>query len=154
MLWPGLNIWHVSAGAFCCPGSRAPAGGLAARALAGACAQRPPKPVAFFSRKGGDCLGKFSREAERTLRLLLEVARLQSAAASDPEVLLCPCIMSGVMACGHMLICCSSPLLHFEENLMKVASCLLHPGCECFLQGSKGVRPCCRWLQGRRPMCS
>ena len=45
---------------------------LAARALAGACARQSPKPVAFFSRKGADCLGKFSGEAERTLRLLFE----------------------------------------------------------------------------------
>ena len=45
---------------------------LAARALAGACAQHSPRPVAFFSRKGADCLGKFSGEAERTLRLLFE----------------------------------------------------------------------------------
>lgn len=45
---------------------------LAARALAGACAQASPQPVAFFARKGADCLGKFSGEAERTLRLLFE----------------------------------------------------------------------------------
>lgn len=45
---------------------------LAARALAGACAKASPQPVAFFARKGADCLGKFSGEAERTLRLLFE----------------------------------------------------------------------------------
>lgn len=45
---------------------------LAARALAGACAAASPQPVAFFARKGADCLGKFSGEAERTLRLLFD----------------------------------------------------------------------------------
>lgn len=48
---------------------------LVARALAGACAKHSPKPVTFFSRKGADCLGKFSGEAERTLRLLFEEVR-------------------------------------------------------------------------------
>lgn len=48
---------------------------LVARALAGACAQHSPTPVAFFARKGADCLGKFSGEAERTLRLLFEEVR-------------------------------------------------------------------------------
>ena len=50
---------------------------LAARALAGACAQASPQPVAFFARKGADCLGKFSGEAERTLRLLFEEVNLR-----------------------------------------------------------------------------
>jgi len=45
---------------------------LVARSLAGACAQHSPTPVAFFARKGADCLGKFAGEAERTLRLLFE----------------------------------------------------------------------------------
>ena len=54
---------------------------LVARALAGACAQHSPKPVAFFARKGADCLGKFSGEAERTLRLLFEEVRLAQSAA-------------------------------------------------------------------------
>ena len=45
---------------------------LVARALAGACAKHSSKPVAFFARKGADCLGKFAGEAERTLRLLFE----------------------------------------------------------------------------------
>ncbi len=43
-----------------------------ARALAGACARASPKPVAFFARKGADCLGKFAGDAERTLRLLFQ----------------------------------------------------------------------------------
>ena len=37
-------------------------------------------PVAFFARRGADCLGKYSGEAERTLRLLFEQA--QQAAPS------------------------------------------------------------------------
>ena len=45
---------------------------LVARALAGACARSSPRPVTFFARKGADCLGKFSGEAERTLRLMFE----------------------------------------------------------------------------------
>ena len=57
---------------------------LAARALAGACARRSPKPVAFFSRKGADCLGKFSGEAERTLRLLFEEVRQHLLQALQP----------------------------------------------------------------------
>ena len=48
---------------------------LVARALAGACARSSPRPVTFFARKGADCLGKFSGEAERTLRLMFEEAR-------------------------------------------------------------------------------
>jgi SpoVK/Ycf46/Vps4 family AAA+-type ATPase len=48
---------------------------LAARALAGACAAASPQPVAFFARKGADCLGKFAGEAERTLRLLFDEVR-------------------------------------------------------------------------------
>ena len=39
-------------------------------------------PVAFFSRRGADCLGKYSGEAERTLRLLFE-----QAAAAAPSVI-------------------------------------------------------------------
>ncbi len=58
---------------------------LAARALAGACARRSPKPVAFFSRKGADCLGKFSGEAERTLRLLFEEVRRHVLQALQPS---------------------------------------------------------------------
>ena len=58
---------------------------LTARALAGSIARRSPRPVAFFSRKGADCLGKFSGEAERTLRLLFEEVRPQPAAAHRPE---------------------------------------------------------------------
>ncbi|CAK0741288.1 hypothetical protein CVIRNUC_001313 [Coccomyxa viridis] len=54
---------------------------LTARALAGSIARRSPRPVAFFSRKGADCLGKFSGEAERTLRLLFE-----EAAARAPSI--------------------------------------------------------------------
>ena len=50
---------------------------LVARALAGACARSSPRPVTFFARKGADCLGKFSGEAERTLRLMFEEARLR-----------------------------------------------------------------------------
>jgi hypothetical protein len=55
---------------------------LAARAVAGACARHSPVPVAFFARKGADCLGKFAGEAERTLRLLF-----QEAAARAPAII-------------------------------------------------------------------
>jgi hypothetical protein len=48
---------------------------LVARALAGACAAHSPVPVTFFARKAADCLGKFSGEAERTLRLLFHEVR-------------------------------------------------------------------------------
>ncbi|KAK9868998.1 hypothetical protein WJX84_007261 [Apatococcus fuscideae] len=51
-----------------------------ARALAGACARASPKPVAFFARKGADCLGKFAGDAERTLRLLFEEAERRAPA--------------------------------------------------------------------------
>lgn len=53
---------------------------LAARAVAGACARHSPVPVAFFSRKGADCLGKFVGEAERTLRLMFEEATRRAPA--------------------------------------------------------------------------
>ncbi|KAK9853642.1 hypothetical protein WJX84_007609, partial [Apatococcus fuscideae] len=53
---------------------------LMARALAGACARASPKPVAFFARKGADCLGKFAGDAERTLRLLFQEAQRRAPA--------------------------------------------------------------------------
>ena len=45
----------------------------AVRALLGAAAHGP-RPISFFSRLGADCLGKYSGEAERKLRLLFEEA--------------------------------------------------------------------------------
>ena len=45
----------------------------AVRAMLGAAAQGP-RPISFFSRLGADCLGKYSGEAERKLRLLFEEA--------------------------------------------------------------------------------
>ena len=45
----------------------------AVRAMLGAAA-RGPTPISFFSRLGADCLGKYSGEAERKLRLLFEEA--------------------------------------------------------------------------------
>ena len=45
----------------------------AVRAMLGAAA-RGPRPISFFSRLGADCLGKYSGEAERKLRLLFEEA--------------------------------------------------------------------------------
>ena len=49
---------------------------LLARALAGECNLYSPVPVALFARKGADCLGKYSGEADRNLRLLFaEVGR-------------------------------------------------------------------------------
>lgn len=46
---------------------------LVVRALVGACA-RGGKRIAYFSRKGADCLGKYVGDAERQLRLLFQVA--------------------------------------------------------------------------------
>ncbi|KAJ7535761.1 hypothetical protein O6H91_12G044900 [Diphasiastrum complanatum] len=43
------------------------------RALAGACARGKQK-VAYFSRKGADCLGKYVGDSERQLRLLFQMA--------------------------------------------------------------------------------
>lgn len=43
------------------------------RALIGACS-RADKRIAYFSRKGADCLGKYVGDAERQLRLLFQVA--------------------------------------------------------------------------------
>ena len=48
---------------------------LLARALAGECNLHSPVPVALFARKGADCLGKYSGEAERNLRLLFAEVR-------------------------------------------------------------------------------
>ena len=53
---------------------------LVARALAAECQKMTKKNVAFFSRKGADCLGKFYGDAERELRLLFEAARKQQPA--------------------------------------------------------------------------
>lgn len=50
---------------------------LMARALAAACSREGGKKVAFFMRKGADCLSKWVGEAERQLRLLFEEARKQ-----------------------------------------------------------------------------
>ena len=47
---------------------------LLARALANTCSQFGQK-VAFFMRKGADCLSKWVGETERQLRLLFENAR-------------------------------------------------------------------------------
>uniref|UniRef100_A0A0R0HHP9 PHD-type domain-containing protein n=1 Tax=Glycine max TaxID=3847 RepID=A0A0R0HHP9_SOYBN len=46
---------------------------LVVRALIGACS-RGDKRVAYFARKGADCLGKYVGDAERQLRLLFQVA--------------------------------------------------------------------------------
>lgn len=46
---------------------------LVVRALVGACA-RGGKRIAYFARKGADCLGKYVGDAERQLRLLFQVA--------------------------------------------------------------------------------
>ncbi|XP_010675465.2 uncharacterized protein LOC104891467 [Beta vulgaris subsp. vulgaris] len=46
---------------------------LVVRALIGSCA-RGDKRIAFFARKGADCLGKYVGDAERQLRLLFQVA--------------------------------------------------------------------------------
>ena len=56
----------------------------AVRALVGAIAKqnkkvnddgKQPQKITFFCRKGADCLGKYSGEAERTLRLIFEEAQ-------------------------------------------------------------------------------
>ncbi|XP_022717177.1 uncharacterized protein LOC111275863 [Durio zibethinus] len=46
---------------------------LVVRALIGSCA-RGNKRIAYFARKGADCLGKYVGDAERQLRLLFQVA--------------------------------------------------------------------------------
>ncbi|KAL0282639.1 UNVERIFIED_CONTAM: Tat-binding7 [Sesamum angustifolium] len=46
---------------------------LVVRALVGACA-RGDRRIAYFARKGADCLGKYVGDAERQLRLLFQVA--------------------------------------------------------------------------------
>lgn len=46
---------------------------LVVRALIGACA-RGDKRIAYFARKGADCLGKYVGDSERQLRLLFQVA--------------------------------------------------------------------------------
>lgn len=49
---------------------------MMARALANACSQTATgQEVAFFMRKGSDCLSKWVGEAERQLRILFEEAR-------------------------------------------------------------------------------
>ncbi|GFH06041.1 PHD-type domain-containing protein [Haematococcus lacustris] len=50
----------------------------AVRALAGELAKQAPRPVAFYVRKGADCLGKYVGDAERTLRLLFDDARARA----------------------------------------------------------------------------
>ncbi|KAL3849214.1 hypothetical protein ACJIZ3_011096 [Penstemon smallii] len=46
---------------------------LVVRALVGSCA-RGDKKIAYFARKGADCLGKYVGDSERQLRLLFDVA--------------------------------------------------------------------------------
>lgn len=46
---------------------------LVVRALVGSCA-RGDRRIAYFARKGADCLGKYVGDAERQLRLLFQVA--------------------------------------------------------------------------------
>jgi len=50
---------------------------LVARALANECSQGGKK-VAFFMRKGADCLSKWVGESERQLRLLFDQVRVNS----------------------------------------------------------------------------
>jgi SpoVK/Ycf46/Vps4 family AAA+-type ATPase len=47
---------------------------LLARALANSCSVHGQQRVAFFMRKGADCLSKWVGEAEKQLRLLFEQA--------------------------------------------------------------------------------
>lgn len=54
---------------------------LVARALANECSQGDRK-IAFFMRKGADCLSKWVGEAERQLRLLFDQVRLKCAVCS------------------------------------------------------------------------
>ncbi|KAK2968407.1 hypothetical protein RJ640_004413 [Escallonia rubra] len=54
---------------------------LVVRALIGSCA-RGDKRIAYFARKGADCLGKYVGDAERQLRLLFQVAE-----KSQPSVI-------------------------------------------------------------------
>ena len=49
---------------------------LVARALANECSQGDKK-VAFFMRKGADCLSKWVGESERQLRLLFDQVRVR-----------------------------------------------------------------------------
>lgn len=49
---------------------------LLARALANSCSDHGHQRVAFFMRKGADCLSKWVGEAEKQLRLLFEQAAL------------------------------------------------------------------------------
>ena len=45
------------------------------RSVAEECARLSPGPVTFYARKGADCLGKYSGDAERTLRLIFDEAK-------------------------------------------------------------------------------
>lgn len=54
---------------------------LVARALANECSQGDKK-VAFFMRKGADCLSKWVGESERQLRLLFDQVRFHYDLAS------------------------------------------------------------------------
>ncbi|KAL8505783.1 hypothetical protein ACS0TY_016848 [Phlomoides rotata] len=54
---------------------------LVVRALVGSCA-RGDRRIAYFARKGADCLGKYVGDAERQLRLLFQVAE-----KSQPSVI-------------------------------------------------------------------
>ena len=58
------------------------AAGAMLSATGAATGEHTAPPVAFFSRRGADCLGKYSGEAERTLRLLFD-----QAAAAAPSVI-------------------------------------------------------------------
>ncbi|KAJ9507885.1 hypothetical protein QJQ45_021242 [Haematococcus lacustris] len=69
----------------------------AVRALAGELAKQAPRPVAFYVRKGADCLGKYVGDAERTLRLLFDDVH-----ASVVSTLLS--LMDGVAERGHVLV--------------------------------------------------
>ena len=64
-LWPPIDFGSVFVGT----GKT-----LVARALANECS-RGEKKVAFFMRKGADCLSKWVGESERQLRLLFDQVR-------------------------------------------------------------------------------
>ena len=81
----------------------------AVRALASECARASPCPIALFARKGADCLGKYSGDAERALRIIFQqvctwpLARLQFCRTAR---LLLDALGVGVL-----------PLLHCEQGV-------------------------------------
>ncbi len=97
---------------------------LVARALANECSHGNRK-VAFFMRKGADCLSKWVGESERQLRLLFEQVMSCKHGKTDWSSCAAPCWLTGCRPQPRPLCCAVTILLPLTVLLCLVISQLL-----------------------------